>query len=83
MQKVLAGKSFFCYPSGMEITTSTAQVILRGETKQGFAYEIKQHLKGHKNQYFVLKGKKGENFSFFHTSKSLSYLQNVLGRYWK
>ena len=81
MQKVVAKNPVLGYTLDMEITTTTAQVILKGQTTQGFAYEIKQHLKGHKNEYFVLKGSKGERFSFLHTSKSLSYLKNLLVKY--
>jgi hypothetical protein len=63
------------------VTTTTATVISKGETAGGFAYEIKNHLKGSRNEYFVLKGSKGERFSFLHTSKSLAYLKKILEKY--
>jgi hypothetical protein len=69
------------------ITTSTAQIILRGQTpKFGYAYEIKQHLKGHKDQYFVLTANvvtlNGLTFpTIRHTSKSLSYIKKWVGEY--
>lgn len=76
MQKVVAENPFLDYSLGMEI--QLAQIVESGTTKQGFVYTIKVHLQGNKNQYFALRGNKGERFSFFHSSKSLSYLRNLL-----
>jgi hypothetical protein len=66
----------------MNVTTITAvAVISQGQTAGGFTYEIKNHLKGSRNEYFVLKGSKGDRFSFIHTSKSLPYLKKILEKY--
>ena len=63
-------------------TTSTATVISKGKTADGFNYEIKHHLKGHKNQYFVLRGMyESKGCLFTHNSQSLSYLKKILERY--
>ena len=83
MQKVLATLPEKHYNNRMTAnTTTTATVISKGQTAGGFTYEIKHHLKGHKNQYFVLRGMyESKGCLFTHNSQSLSYLKKILERY--
>lgn len=76
MQKVVAGKSVFWYTLAMEKNTTTT--VQKGISSTGFAYTITARLVGHRNQYFTMRGNKGEGFAFFHTSKDIGYLRRLL-----